>query len=203
MALAATLAAALPGIALPGAGKAAAQSRFLSYGSEAECIAGGTLAAPLCRSAFANARAEFAAKTPSFPSMAQCARTYGACAPWPPGSSSRTGFRPRWDEVDIVDTPNEKTVTPAAASGVRRLAFAPQPLTEFRSLDVRGPARPAGPPEFPPVARSGARTLVRGAEPSLGASPPPSPGSGFKLEDGVLTFPAPARFAPKNLPKVP
>jgi hypothetical protein len=26
------------------------------------------------------------------------------------------------------------------------------------------------------------------------------PGAGFKLEDGVLTYPAPARFQPKNLP---
>lgn len=25
------------------------------------------------------------------------------------------------------------------------------------------------------------------------------PGSGFKMEDGVLTYPAPARFQPKNL----
>lgn len=32
-------------------------------------------------------------------------------------------------------------------------------------------------------------------EPSAAAPP----GSGFKMEDGVLTYPAPARFQPKNL----
>lgn len=32
-----------------------------------------------------------------------------------------------------------------------------------------------------------------------GATAPPPPGSGFKMEDGVLTYPAPARFQPQNL----
>jgi hypothetical protein len=32
-----------------------------------------------------------------------------------------------------------------------------------------------------------------------GAAKAPTPGSGFKMEDGVLTYPAPARFQPQNL----
>lgn len=171
---------------------ARAQSRFLSYGSEPECLGAHALPAALCRSAFANARAEFEARTPSFPSLALCAKSFGDCAAWPPGGPAPRSFRPRWTGVDIVDTPGEKSVTPAAVSGVRRLTFAPQPLTAFRSLDVRGVRRP----EARPASREAAP-----ASPAGTASAPP--GSGFKLEDGVLTFPAPERFQPKNLPRQP
>lgn len=39
----------------------------------------------------------------------------------------------------------------------------------------------------------------RSSGPDEAPSAAPPPGSGFKMEDGVLTYPAPARFQPKNL----
>ncbi len=189
------------GSVILGAADSDAQSRFLSYSSEADCLAAHELAAPLCRSAFANARAEFEARTTSFPSMAQCAKSYRTCAPWPPGAPAKSSFRPRWAGVDIVDTPKEKSVTPATAAGVKTLSFAPQPLTEFRALDVRGTRPLSSFATRPPVRAS---STIRSGEPASEApSAPPPPGSGFKLEDGVLTYPAPSRFLPKNLPKQP
>jgi hypothetical protein len=64
---------------------------------------------------------------------------------------------------------------------------------------IRGATMPV------PLRRPGeAPSVVRragGPERELPPSAPPPAGSGFKLEDGVLTYPAPARFQPKNLPK--
>lgn len=188
---------------------AAGQSRFVSYLSEGECTAGRVLPAAVCRSAFANARAEFESKTPAFPSMTQCARALGKCAPWPAGGKGRVLFRPQWSGVDIVDTPREKSVTPARVSGVK-LTFAARPLAgpaaEPRELVVRGARPPVGFRLGSPV--TGRTVFQRAAhstapERALGPSAPPLPGSGFKLQDGVLTYPAPARFAPKNLPRAP
>ena len=189
---------------------AAAQSRFLSYATESECAGGHVLSASTCNSAFANARAEFEAKTPSFSSMAQCTRAFGACAPWPPGSKRGGSFRPQWSGVDIVDTPREMSVTPARAGAGKKLSFVPRPLTgpaeAPRELVVRG-SRQAAAGRSLPVAVGHGRTQrpvpATGAGRAPGPSAPPPPGSGFKMEDGVLTFPAPARFSPKNLPKPP
>ncbi len=194
--------AAAAAMALVGSLPALAQSRFLSYGTEAACAAGHVLTAALCRTAFANARAEFEARTTEFADEARCAKVYGSCAAWPPGARGAPRFRPAWDGVDIVDTPREKSVTPSLARAAKAIPFAPKPLVAFvdpeRDLTVRpAPAVGMG------VARAGAGGRVRrGAaapEPPPGAPPPP--GSGFKLEDGVLTYPAPARFQPKNLPR--
>lgn len=190
--------------------RASAQSRFASYMTESECVGGHVLPAAVCRSAFANARAEFEAKTPAFASMAQCTKAFGACAPWPPGSKGRVLFRPRWSGVDIVDTPREKSVTPARVNGGKRLSFAPRPLTgpaeEPRELVVRG-SRSVAAGRFGPPRAGNSRTqhAFRASAPERipGPSAPPPPGSGFKMEDGVLTYPAPARFNPKNLPKLP
>ena len=93
-------------------------SRFASYSSEAECLGSHTLAASVCRSAFANARQEYEAKTPSFPSETLCRRRFPTCMAWPPDASvgRQTVFRPEWDGVDIVDTPTEQTVTPSPGS---------------------------------------------------------------------------------------
>lgn len=44
--------------------------------------------------------------------------------------------------------------------------------------------------------RGGSKGRSQTDEEPSSAAPP---GSGFKMEDGVLTYPAPARFQPKNL----
>ena len=181
----------------------AAQARFMSYASERDCAGSRILSPAVCRSAFSNARAEFESKTASFSSLDQCARLYGSCAAWPPGNPTRTSYRPQWSGVDIVDTPLEHTVTPAVARGSKRLSFAARALTggddAAHDLVVRGGQRLIGPPAAP-AARS--VRAARGPEPGQ-AIAPGRPGGGFKLENGVLTYPAPARFAPGALPKTP
>ena len=193
---------------------ATGQSRFASYASQAECLDAHTLSAAVCRSAFANARQEYEAKTPSFPSQTVCLRRYASCMAWPPElpAGRQTTFRPEWEGVDIVDTPTEQTVTPSPGSTGRSIRFAARPLAaepQQRDLVIRGAAgsRAAsvdtarfGRPSVatPYVQRTGSTVPERGLPPSA----PPPPGSGFKLEDGVLTYPAPDRFQPKNLPKL-
>ena len=190
----------------------AAPSRFASYDTEADCVGSGTFPASVCHIAFSNARSEYESKTPSFPTAALCGRRFPACMAWPPGGDPKTAtYRPRWEGVDIVDTPTERSVTPAPGSTGRAIRFAARPLeAEPRALDIRGAPLPpsrgtsglhppmvgARPSPTSPVARAGVER-----EPTPSAPPPP--GSGFKLEDGVLTYPAPARFQPKNLPKAP
>ena len=182
----------------------AEKSRFMSYDSrERDCSSGGILSSAVCHSAFANARAEFEAKTGSFPSLPACAKVYGSCAVWPPGSSGRASYRPEWGGVDIVDTPQEKSVTPAVARGAKRLTFAARSLMapdeSERELLVRGARRSPPGPAAPPGPQ---RSLRAGHEPEP-ALAPGKPGGGFTMQDGVLTFPAPARFAPGALPKAP
>ena len=172
----------------------AAQSRFASYASERDCASDRVLSAAVCHSAFANARAEFEAKTGSFSSMEQCAKVYGSCAPWSQDKGPAS-FRPRWSGVDIVDTPQEKSVTPAVARGSKGLRFAARSLsgsdTSSPELLVRGAGRPAAAPVGPRPIRA-----ARGPEPRQNSVPSGTPGGGFTLQDGVLTYPAPARFAP-------
>lgn len=210
--------ACLGGFATLEIAEAAGPSRFASYDSESNCVAAGTMGSTVCRTAFANARAEYEAKTPSFPSQALCTRHFASCMAWPPGTGAlKASFRPRWDGVDIVDTPTEHSVTPSPGSTGRAIRFAARPLTqEPRELLIRGAGFGT------PLAGRGGAPLTAGhagrpslAEPvvrhALGASPadravpantpPPPPGSGFTYENGVLTYPAPARFQPRNLPK--
>jgi hypothetical protein len=180
------------------------RAKFMTYGTEAQCVGEHILTPFACRSAFARARGAFEADTTAYPTLQQCAKAYGSCAPWPPGS--RASFRPPFQGVDIVDTPGEKSVTPA--SPVRALRFAALPLSgpvaPPRELTVRGGKR-ASIPVAPPVPQGRASRPVRPSAAAAATSRPvaPPPGSGFKMENGVLTYPAPERFQPRNLPKVP
>ncbi len=197
-----------------GSAQAAGPSRFASYDSELDCVTAHTLAPAVCHTAFANARAEYEAKTPSFASRALCTQRFASCMPWPPGNGgSAASFRPSWDGVDIVDTPGEHSVTPSPGLAAKGVRFAARPLTdEATPLVIRGASVPV------PLRRPGEAPLIAGRpgrpssapadvqragapERELAPSAPPPAGSGFKLEDGVLTYPAPARFQPRNLPK--
>ncbi len=198
-----------------GTAEAAGPSRFASYDSEAGCVAARTFAPAACRIAFANARSEYEARTPSFASQALCTQKYASCMAWPPGADGKAAsYRPSWDGVDIVDTPTEHSVTPSAGSTGKAVRFAARSLDEEPArLTIRGATIPVPPlrstPEAPVIAGrpgrpSPAPAVVQRAgapEKDLPPSPVPPPGSGFKLEDGVLTYPAPARFQPRNLPK--
>ncbi len=205
-------AAALAGLLAPSAGHAAGPSRFASYDSEPQCIAAGTIPAPLCRSAFANARSEYEAKTPAFASEALCTRRYASCMAWPPGNpTAKASYRPSWDGVDIVDTPSEHSVTPSPGSTGKTIRFAARPLTEEpRPLVIRGAGMPVPRDSAPLIQGRPGRPSptapfvehASGPERPIPPTPMPPPGSGFKLEDGVLTYPAPSRYQPKNLPKV-
>ncbi len=202
-------------MSIPHVNAATGQSRFASYASEAECIGSHTLSAAICRSAFANARQEYEAKTSSFPSQTLCQRRYASCMAWPPDATAgrQTTYRPEWDGVDIVDTPTEQTVTPSPGSTGRSIRFAARPLAAEpqRDLLIRGATGGSRVGSIAGV-HSGHPTLAgtplqRASGPTspqreLPPSAPPPPGSGFTLQDGVLTYPAPERFQPKNLPKL-
>ena len=192
-------------ILLAGPAAASGPSRFASYEAEADCVAARTLSPTVCHTAFARARAEYEAKTPSFASQALCTRRYASCMAWPPdGRAGGRAFRPRWDGVDIVDTPTEHSVTPSPGSTGRTVRFAARSLdAEPAPLVIRGAGLPVPPRRIGPASSSAGRPTpapaVAARMGAPGAAPPP--GSGFKLEDGVLTYPAPARFQPRNLPK--
>ena len=201
-------------LSLAGPAAASGPSRFASYAAEADCVAARTLSPAVCHTAFARARAEYEAKTPSFASQALCTRRYASCMAWPPGDRSGgraggTAFRPLWDGVDIVDTPTEHSVTPAPGSTGRAVRFAARSLdAEPAPLVIRGAGLPVPPRRIgpAPVGRPAPAPAVAARLGAPGAAPlarmgAPPPGSGFKLEDGVLTYPAPARFQPRNLPK--
>ncbi len=177
----------------------AAPSRFVSYDSESDCLAGRILTPAVCRSAFASARNEFEAKTAAFGSLAQCTKVYGSCAAWPPGTASRSTYRPQWGGIDIVDTPTEKSVTPSISGGSKRVRFAARPLggdEAVRELVVRGGRRLT-------PAQGAPQRAVRTTRRSEPDAPRSAPGGGFTIENGVLSFPAPARFAPRALPRSP
>ena len=201
------------GVALAGGmAQAAGPSRFASYGTEADCVAARSFTPAACHAAFANARVEYEARTPSFPSLALCTRRYGSCMAWPGGGTA--GFRPAWDGVDIVDTPGEHSVTPSPGATGRTVRFAARslddgaaPLVIRRAEIPVSPRRaseaapPGGRPRSPAAAIAQAPPGSSTVEKTLPPIATPPAGSGFKLEDGVLTYPAPARYQTKNLPK--
>ncbi len=89
----------------------------------------------------------------------------------------------------------------SAAMARHRMSFVP-------GRHGHGYAAVAGPPRCPRAGAAIDRRAMwlarhgparRGGGADEGTNVPPPPGSGFKMEDGVLTYPAPARFQPKNL----
>ena len=159
-------------------------------GDSAKALAPGA-----CRTAFANALAEFAAKAPSYRSRRACFKEFGPCMPWPIGTRRFSAFRPQW--IGITVGP-DMTAAPAVAPGRIRFDFEPQSTASLSPAAATAP----------PAAASG----VGGTETRL-MTPDhdgraaddvsaPRAGGGFTMIDGVLTYPAPARFQPKA-PKHP
>lgn len=166
-------------------GPAAASPRF--FASAGQCEEARILVPGSCRIAFANAMAEFAAKAPVYRSRLACMKQFGPCMPWPIGTRRFDAFRPQWVGA-VVDT---DTVAPVTAPGRIRLEFVPQ---SFAALSA-GAATQSVVHEEPAV-----RIMTpdeHGGDDAAG--PPPRAGEGFTVIDGVLTYPAPARFQPKNL----
>lgn len=170
------------------ANAASASPRF--FASSAQCESAHVLAAGGCRTAFANALAEFASKAPSFPSRRACFRAFGPCMPWPPGTRRFSEFRPQWIGVTVEDG---DVATPAVAPGRRPLAFTPQSTASLSSAATTS-ARSKPPADEVPDARI---MTPHGDDDGEAGGPAPRAGGGFTMIDGVLTYPAPARFQPR------
>ena len=166
-----------------------------SYASPAQCERGHDLPREACRTAFANARGEFEAKSPRFGSRRQCFRRFGPCMPWPIGTQRLDQFRPQWLGITVSRTASETVAKPWVAPGKLTLDFAPQ------SVSALAPgSRPADTTadEIVPIQPASHHHEAESDDPGPAPAPPP-PGSGFKIIDGVLTYPAPARFQPGAL----
>jgi hypothetical protein len=173
---------------LAGGETAASASRFFS--SSAQCETAGRLAAQVCRTAFANALAEFTAKAPSFSTRRACFRAFGPCMPWPIGTHRFNEFRPQWIGVEVDEA---LRVTPAIAPGRHAIAFQPQ-----STASLSGAALASRPASTDASSVPEARILTPDDDsPGGAAEPAPRAGGGFTVIDGVLTYPAPARFQPK------
>lgn len=178
LASATVLAAATPG--------RAASGRL--FASARQCEAAKALAPDACRTAFANAMAEFAAKAPRFRSRRACFQRFGPCMPWPIGTRSFGEFRPQWIGITLAA---DLTAMPAVAPGRIPLDFAPQSTAAL----TPAASRPA--PEAPEPAA--ATILTPDEDGDAAPGPAQHGGGGFTVIDGVLTYPAPARFQPKAL----
>ena len=80
---------------------------------------------------------------------------------------------------------------PAAAR--QRMSFMPGHSHGYAAAHRRS-SHPTWRKRYRVLPSRGARRRAPAAEMPAGTVPP-----GFKMEDGVLTYPAPARFQPKNL----
>lgn len=156
--------------------------------SARQCEAAKVLGPGACRTAFANAMAEFAAKAPSFRSRRACFQSFGPCMPWPIGTRSFGAFRPQWIGIMLAA---DLTATPAVAPGRIHFDFTPQ------STAALTPAAEHPTTAAPEPAAATILTPDDGGEAPSG--PAPRGGGGFTVIDGVLTYPAPARFQPKAL----
>ena len=165
-----------------------------TFATQAQCERGRGLPSSACKTAFANVQTEFEAKTPRFSTRRQCYRQFGPCMPWPPGTQRIHEFRPQWLGISVDTRSPTVMAAPWVAPGKLNLSFAPQ------SVSVLSPAvSNAEPVDSEPPVHAVSRRHERDGEDAGPMSPPPPPGSGFTMIDGVLTYPAPARFQPKAL----
>ncbi|MDX7951709.1 DUF1190 domain-containing protein [Lichenihabitans sp. Uapishka_5] len=159
------------------------------FASPRQCEGAKAIAPAACRTAFANALAEFAAKAPSYPSRRACMKAFGPCMPWPIGTRRYSSFRPQWIGIVLAA---DASVAPAVAPGRLRLDFATQSTASLSPAAV-APTGPAPDPEgdHPTI-------LTPDRDDTVSRLPTPRAGGGFTVIDGVLTYPAPARFQPKT-----
>jgi hypothetical protein len=175
---------------------ALAASTAKTYATEAQCERDRALRPAACKTAFANARTEFELKAPSYRSRRACFQHFGPCMPWPIGARAFSEFRPQWLGVTVDTSAPEAAAVPAVASGKLKLIFTPQSLV---SLLPAAASQTEPLAHETPQAKPGRAMSDSDGEGEGPASPPPPRGSGFEVIDGVLTYPAPARFQPKAL----
>ena len=128
-----------PASAMSGkAGKAPTAARNPAYASVDECIILKKLEEPLCRTAFANARAEFEEKTPRFPDRQSCESAFAQCAvfvsvqPNSPASLAKRGvleFAPSLERVEILTGKGGAlSALPVTRASKVPLNFTPRPI---------------------------------------------------------------------------
>lgn len=101
-----------------------------SFVNEIACGKAAGLTATDCRRAFALARAEYLAKTRSYPSRFACYHAYGPCNPWPANAGLLARFRPQFMGVVLAGPASSRSVVPVIAAGKVRIALASHGLAD-------------------------------------------------------------------------
>ena len=101
-----------------------------TFVNEIACSRAPGFGAADCRKAFAVARAEYVAKTRSYPSRFACYRAYGPCSPWPANGGVFAHFRPQFMGATVSGPATARSVLPVIAAGKARLALAARSLSE-------------------------------------------------------------------------
>ena len=117
-------------LALVAGAQARAAELGRSFVNEIACSRAPGLTAAECHKAFALARAEYLAKTRSYPSRFACYRAYGPCSPWPAGGGPAAQFRPQLMGMVVAGPATARTAVPVVAPGKAKLALATHALTD-------------------------------------------------------------------------
>ncbi|MBE7220357.1 MAG: transglycosylase SLT domain-containing protein, partial [Caulobacteraceae bacterium] len=115
-----------------------------SFANEIACGKAPGLTAGECRKAFALARAEYLAKTRSYPSRFACYRAYGPCNPWPADAGLLARFRPQLMGFALAGPATARTAVPVIAAGKVKIAVAAHGLSDpLPAMADAGSERPA------------------------------------------------------------
>lgn len=135
--------AALLLLALAAGAPARAAEPGRLFANELACSRASGLTAPDCRKLFALARAEYLAKTHSYPSRFACYRAYGPCSPWPAGGGPLAQFRPQLMGMVLSGPTTAPTALPVVAAGRTKLALAAHGLSDALPAEAAAPAEAA------------------------------------------------------------
>jgi hypothetical protein len=126
-------------LAAPQARAAASQLPRPTFATPYLCSQAGRYTPDQCKTAFANAQAEWDETAPRFPSREACMRYFKRCVIGKPAPGSRVSFLPGFDGVQIQAGPTGSMVVPVfAASGIRPNAR-PRPIDVLKT--ERNPQR--------------------------------------------------------------
>jgi hypothetical protein len=118
----------LVGGVMPPAHAATSQLPRPTFSTPYLCSQAGRYTPEQCKTAFANAQAEWDESSPRFPTRDACTRYFKRCVIGKPAPGSRISFMPGFDGVQIQAGPTGSMVVPVlSASGIRPNAR-PRPI---------------------------------------------------------------------------
>ncbi|MFO1150579.1 MAG: DUF1190 domain-containing protein [Alsobacter sp.] len=97
------------------------------------CSQAGRYTPAQCKTAFANAQAEWDESAPRFPTREACMRYFKRCVIGKPAPGSRVSFMPGFDGVQIQAAPTGSMVVPVFSPSGIRPAARPRPLDVLKT----------------------------------------------------------------------